>query len=31
MVEEAEARTYHRGLWAELIPIQPWEWRKGTP
>jgi micrococcal nuclease len=29
MVEEAEARAYHRGLWAELIPIPPWEWRKG--
>jgi hypothetical protein len=27
LVEEADARTYGRGLSAELMPA-PWEWRK---
>ncbi|QDU61214.1 Thermonuclease precursor [Planctomycetes bacterium Pan216] len=26
---EAEARESHRGLWADEIPIPPWDWRRG--
>ena len=26
-VREAEARTAHRGLWADPAPIPPWQWR----
>ncbi len=25
---EEEARAAHRGLWAALYPIAPWEWRR---
>jgi endonuclease YncB( thermonuclease family) len=25
---EAEARFYKRGLWSDLYPTAPWEWRK---
>jgi len=25
---EAEARAARRGLWAELDPVPPWEWRR---
>jgi endonuclease YncB( thermonuclease family) len=25
---EAEARFYRRGLWADLYPMAPWEWRR---
>jgi endonuclease YncB( thermonuclease family) len=27
-VLEAEARTHRRGLWADLYPQAPWQWRK---
>ena len=26
---ERDARIEHRGLWEDLDPIPPWEWRKG--
>jgi endonuclease YncB( thermonuclease family) len=25
---EAEARDARRGLWADSIPVPPWEWRR---
>jgi endonuclease YncB( thermonuclease family) len=25
---EAQARSAHRGLWADLGPVPPWEWRR---
>jgi micrococcal nuclease len=25
---EAEAQLYRRGLWVEVSPVRPWEWRK---
>ena len=25
---EAEARKAKRGLWADLNPVPPWEWRR---
>jgi len=25
---EAEAREERKGLWADLQPVPPWEWRK---
>jgi endonuclease YncB( thermonuclease family) len=25
---EAQARSGHRGLWADLDPVPPWEWRR---
>ncbi len=25
---EQEAREAHKGLWAEPLPVPPWEWRK---
>ncbi|HWB03542.1 MAG TPA: thermonuclease family protein [Verrucomicrobiales bacterium] len=25
---EAEAQLHRRGLWAERIPVRPWEWRQ---
>jgi endonuclease YncB( thermonuclease family) len=28
---EAEARSAHRGLWADANPTPPWEWRKAHP
>jgi micrococcal nuclease len=27
-IEEFQARTEHRGLWADANPEAPWEWRK---
>jgi micrococcal nuclease len=27
---EAEAREAKKGLWADLVPMPPWEWRKGS-
>ncbi|MBK5281016.1 MAG: thermonuclease family protein [Nitrospiraceae bacterium] len=26
---EAEAREGRKGLWADPLPVPPWEWRKG--
>jgi micrococcal nuclease len=25
---EADAREHRRGLWADLHPVPPWEWRE---
>ena len=27
---EKEAREAKKGLWADLYPVPPWEWRKRT-
>jgi endonuclease YncB( thermonuclease family) len=28
---EAKARATRAGLWADPLPVPPWEWRRGTP
>jgi micrococcal nuclease len=30
-VVQDEARSAHRGLWADASPVAPWDWRKSKP